>query len=319
MAKPLAGRCLLDMRLIVMSWFTQLCMREWARGPTRQMEAMAADRIPPGPELEAVFGKWLQMAAAVGQIIAVLHLPGYKRAASVISVLIALHDAENDQAVLLKSIKADTAAMRAGPLKEALRSIGDAQRVGPADPSWDTYTRRAESKLSEARELVSGPQEEAFVEFNHGVVWLAMGHQANASHHLELSAAAAARAADLLVRKASYALEDARPSPVGPRISRHAVDGIVAGAMVLTFGFAMYPGSAALGVRIAAERRACEDLKELIGFYNLIQQTASVVSGEIKPQFLALDGPRLVKNTQNHAVRRGPFTYTEPEYTLTRR
>ncbi len=292
-------------------------MREWARGPTTLlMEAMAADRIPPGPELEAVFGKWLQMAAAVGQIIAVLHLPGYKRAAAAIGVLIALHDAENDQAVLLKSIKADTAAMRAGPLKEALRSIGDAQRVGPADPSWDTYTRRAEGKLSQARELVSSPQEEAFVEFNHGVVWLAMGHQANAAHHLELSTAAAARAVDLLVRKASYALEDARPSPVGPRISRHAVDGIVAGAMVLTFGFAMYPGSAALGVRIAAERRACEDLKELIGFYNLIQQTASVVSGETRPQFLALVGPELVANTQNRAVRRGPSTYTEPEYTL---
>jgi hypothetical protein len=116
---------------------------------------MTVDGIPPEPETEAVFGRWLQLAVTVGRIAATLHLPGYKQASTAVGLLIALIDAENDQAGLLKSIKADTAALRAGPLKEALRSMRDAQRVGPADSSWDTFIRRAEGKLSEARELVS--------------------------------------------------------------------------------------------------------------------------------------------------------------------
>jgi hypothetical protein len=164
----------------------------------------------------------------------------------------------------------------------------DARRVGPTDSSWDIFIRRAEDKLSEARQLVSGPQEAALVEFNLGIVWLAMGHQGNASHHLELSAACATRVVNEYVRKASYALEDARPSPVRPRFSRTAVRRVVRASTRLV-GI-----PEALGApKIAAERHTCNDLKDYIGFYNLIQRTASGASGDVKPQYLILDGPRL--------------------------
>ena len=79
---------------------------------------MTLDGIPPGPEMEAVFGRWLQIATTIGRLVSLLHLPGHQQASAVIGALLALNDAENetDQIALLKSIKADTAALRVGPL-----------------------------------------------------------------------------------------------------------------------------------------------------------------------------------------------------------
>ena len=239
--------------------------------------AMTLEGIPSSPETEAVFGGWLEVATRVGRFVS--QLPGLHGASVVIGLLTALNDAQNDQTALLRSIKADTAALRVAPLKEALHSLEDAQRVGLTDSSWSTFIGRAEAKLSEARELVSSPQEEAFVEFNLGIVWLAIGNKGNASHHLELSAACATRVVDEYVRKASYALEDARPSPVRRRISRKSVRRLGLAANIL-----LVPALAAgppLSAKMAAERRTCSDLKDFIGFYNLIQHTASGVSIQI--------------------------------------
>jgi hypothetical protein len=196
---------------------------------------MASEWVPSEPEANVAFGKWLQMAGTVGQLISILHVPGYNKVSVITGLLITLSDAQNDQAALLRSIKADTAALRAGPLREALRSIGDAK----------------------------------------------------------------------------YAVEGKRPIPVKPRFSRKVAERAEGGFIMLTGGL---PGMIAVATVIGVERRACNNLKEFIGFYNLIQRTAIAVSGGSKPQYLALDGPKMIP--RGRVIRaRDTETFTEPEFT----
>jgi hypothetical protein len=147
---------------------------------------MSLEAIPPEPGMKDVFGGWDEVATAVGQLVS--QLPGLGGAQAVVGLLLALLNAQDSQSGLLKSIKADIAALRIAPYKEALHSLEDARRVGPAYPSWDTFIRRAEAKLSEARELASDLREEGLVEYNRGIVYLMLGDQVNARYHLQQSA-----------------------------------------------------------------------------------------------------------------------------------
>jgi hypothetical protein len=144
---------------------------------------MSLEAVPPDPAAEDVFGRWSEIAGAVVRFVS--QLPGLRNGSVVMDLLLVFTDAQRGQTALLKSIKADTAALRVAPLKEALQSLEDARRVGPTDPLWDTFIRRAEANLSTARTLVSGPHEQALVEFNQGIVYLTMGHEDNARYHLE--------------------------------------------------------------------------------------------------------------------------------------
>jgi hypothetical protein len=254
---------------------------------------MTLEGIPPGPETEDVFGGWLEIAATVGQFVSALHLPGYRGASAVVNLLTALTAAQDGQTALLRSIKADTAALRMAPLKEALLSLEDARRVGPADSSWDTFIRRAEAKLSEARALVSGLQEEALVEYNLGIVYLAIGHQGNARHSLEQSAGCANRTVNEYVRKARSMIRDDRPDRLKrwelPKTGQRVLAGGAIAASMVTFGtYTLAYGGLKEATVNAARRRACHDLKDFLGFYNLIQHTASRTSGDAKPRYLTL-------------------------------
>jgi hypothetical protein len=296
---------------------------------------MSLEATPPNPQVGDVIGRWLGVANRVMPFIA--QLPGLQGVSVVVPLLGALNDIENDQIALLKSIKADTAALRENPFKLALSRMEDARRVGPADSSWNTFLSSAEASLSEARGLVGSQQEKSLVEFNLGVVWLAKNHQANALHYFEESTQSAIRAVNDYVRRARSALTDDRPSPIRPRqlVSPEMADmlggaGAVAGIVgmaalsVFTAGLALpVVAGGAAGAYTAAqakrvrERQACKELADFLGFYNLTQRAVSVVSGNTKPEYLTLEGPaQAAEEPRIKASIKNMARLLEPEYTL---
>jgi len=280
---------------------------------------MTLESLPSGPEAEELFGGWLEIAVTVGRFVS--QLPGYGGVSAVVNLLAALTDAQDGRTALLRSIKADTAAMRIAPLKGALLSLQEARRVGPADPLWDTFIRRAEDSLSKALALVSGPQEEALVEFNLGVVYLMMGHPDSARHHLGQSVQCADRVVNEYMQKEAFAIDDLRPladRPPGQLLKRNN-----AGSFAVTLGLSMVSKGVVSGPYVEAMtpwvRRACRDLQRFISFYNLIQRTASSVSGNARPRYLVLDGPTqpLIKGL--FTGRRDQDSWFEYPYVLSQR
>lgn len=251
---------------------------------------MSWESIPPGPETENLFGGWLEIAQMVARFVS--QLPGHGGASVVVDLLGALTDAQDGQAALLKSIKADTAALRKSPWKQAVESLADARRVGPTDPSWGRFLDRAEAKLSEARQLVSDMREAALVEYDRGIVWLFIGHEVNARYYLQEGVQCADRVVDEYVRKSGGAIEDLRTErrPTRFRGRDAATLAAMLGTVAITNGL-LSPNGNYLDAMTLGGRRACRNLERFIGFYNLIQRTASSVSGGAQPRYLVLSGP----------------------------
>jgi hypothetical protein len=251
---------------------------------------MTMEGISPGPEAEDLFGGWIEIAATVSRFVS--QLPGFRGGSVVTDLLAALTDTQVGQAALLKSIKADTAALRKKPFKVALQSLEDARRVGPDHPSWDTFLRRAEDNFVEAGTLVSGSQEKAFVEFDLAIVYLAMGDEVNSRHHIEQSVQCADRAVNEYMQIGRGAITDGRPREEIPEFKMTATAGVflagAIGGMWVTGGALNWGYAKALTPQC---RKACHELKGFLGFYNLIQRTASSVSGGAQPRYLTLDGP----------------------------
>jgi hypothetical protein len=253
---------------------------------------MTLEPMPPSPEEENLFGGWLEIAATIGRFIS--PLPGLPGGSVIMDLLAALTGAQDTQTGLLKSIKADTAALRMNPFRVALQSLQDAQRVGPAHPSWGTFIRRAEDKFIEASKLVSGPQE-ALVEFNLTIVYLMMEDEANTRYHAEQSVQCADRVVDEYVRSSGTAIADCRilpaeRTPKGLRARDFGSLAVTLGTVAITLGILSPPGSY-LDAMTPWGRRALRDLERFIGFYNLIQRTASSISGDAQPRYLVLSGP----------------------------
>jgi hypothetical protein len=253
---------------------------------------MDLEAIPPEPEMKDVFGGWEQIAAAVGRVVA--QLPALGGSPGITSLLVALLDAQTGQADLLKSIKADTLALRTAPYKEAMHSLDAARRVGPGDRFWNIYIERAEAKLSEAQELVSDLREQTLVEYNRAIVYFTMGHQENGRYYIEQSCQHADQVVNEYLQKAKDFITDRRPVPAAkPRgLPKAAKNALEAGEVVVGFATIGTYFYARAGVQIAIDRpkeRARRDLQSFIGFYNLIQHTASKVSDNIKPQYLTLE------------------------------
>jgi hypothetical protein len=253
---------------------------------------MAPGMASPGKGSGEVFGVWAGIALKAGRLISRLGiLPGGSEAVDLLGALV---DAQNSQSALLKSIKADTAALRNERYKVALNSMAEALRVGPRDPLWAINIRRAEDNLSHALALVSGPNEQALVEYNLWIVYLAMGSGGSACHHLELSMECAKRAVNGYVLQARSLLHDARPAAEHVRRERSetAQDVVAAAnavALVGTVGLWSLVASAASAPGGRIKSRACRELGEFIGFYNLLQYTVSGIRGDAEPQYLVLE------------------------------
>ena len=162
------------------------------------------------PQME-IFGQLGKLAVAAGQVVS--QLPGLDGLSPVVNLLATLLQVQESQITLLKSIKADTTALRSAPFKEALHSLEDAQLVGPKHPYWNTYIHRAEDRMSEAYELASGPRERAVIEYNRGIIHLTLGFQDIAGRHLRRSQEFAKQVVDQYGRKAKDWVSDERPNP----------------------------------------------------------------------------------------------------------
>jgi hypothetical protein len=74
-----------------------------------------------------------------------------------------------------------------------------------------------------------------------------------------------------------------------PKTGQRVLAGGAIAASMVTFGtYTLAYGGLKEATVNAARRRACHDLKDFLGFYNLIQHTASRTSGDAKPRYLTL-------------------------------
>ena len=246
------------------------------------------------PQME-IFGRLGELAVAAGRVVS--KLPGLDGLSPVVDLLATLLQVQESQITLLKSIKADTTALRSAPFKEALHSLEDARLVGPRHPYWNTYIHRAEDKMSEAYELASGPRERAVIEYNRGVIHLTLGFQDIADRHLRRGQEFATQVVDQYGRKAKDYVSDERPNPAWQK-RKWALTTLNATAYTVLFGTAGFAAPLIGGyaaVRESRKQSLCDDLNAFPPFHNLIEDTASRVSGEGKPQYLALSPVRDVK------------------------
>lgn len=225
-------------------------------------------------------GRWLPVAQSISQLALQLHgMPG---ASMVLGLLVAVTDPEGSPEGLLRSIKADTSALRMAPLRTAMQALSDARRVGQEHSEWSRYIDRADDELSRARSLASGPNEVAVIEFNHGVVYLLRGDETNALHHLRLSARASDDAVSLYMRWGYNILDRREPRvikkwPLAARI-----------ALMPTFPVLLAGGAVYTAATMPMRRRSMRELREFISFYNLIQHTLNSVGGD-DPRYLKIE------------------------------
>jgi hypothetical protein len=109
------------------------------------------------------------------------------------------------------------------------------------------------------------------------------------------------------VLKARASIRDDRPDGVQRKLPKAARAALAVGAGL---GRATGVGQVAWDVTARRVRdKACRDLKDFICFYNLIQDTASRVSGDAKPRYLAVNrvykpnpkDPWLTRREREHA------------------
>ena len=244
-----------------------------------------------------ILGRWLPLAASIGNLVLQLHAGSPISAAS--QLIASLSDGEGGQSGLLASIKADTAALRKGPFRAAMEDLKGAQRVGPHDAYWPIYASRAEERLSQARALASGNEEAAVIEFYHAMVFLMMNHQANAIHHMRLSDQLATELLDSYARW-TWDIRDARSSSrkssAGDRSLRKVLKWptaakVAAAPAIMAYGLGWvtwYAGG------YLVRRHGDVRVKNYIEPYNLIQYALSSVGGG-QPKYVALKakpGPR---------------------------
>lgn len=240
---------------------------------------MSPDVNPPAAGGRETFGRWMPVAALLARH--AFELAGVPGGSAVVDVVVALVDVQGGgHAGLLSSIKDDTATVRAAPLNEALQCLDDAKRVGPEDPLWDNYIRRAEERLGQARQLADGrPAEIALVEFNLAMVFWVMGHAVNTRHHLEQSVRFAERTVNGYVNQARFSLDDRRP--LNRRAPRPKEPGIMVG--LGTAALFLATGGLALAGYVYArrphEQKAINELKAFLDLYNVIHRAASSSTG----------------------------------------
>ncbi|MFQ6330939.1 hypothetical protein ACLMAL_33075 [Nocardia sp. CWNU-33] len=267
---------------------------------------MASDAPPSGGQAGRIFGPLVDVAIPLAKIVG--PATGLSGLPAVVDLIAALINIQVGQAAALRSIKADTAILRNSPMREGLKLLEDARRVGPDDGHWRTYITRAEERLSTARTLVRGPAEETLVEFNIAVAFLALEHRKETRHHLELSRLCAEQAIDVYIRRAKpgYIRDISRcrerPAEQAPswREWREVFTGTGRNVYAMfdmpdddpwRSGFKHLPVETVIGYAISpiaapfftvynvprgfSNRRAIQELKGFIDLYNLVQLGAS--------------------------------------------
>lgn len=253
---------------------------------------MAIDDLS-GARAHEVCGGWAKVAVELAGVLAELHgIPG---AGAVARLLDSLVDTQCSQDSVLRSIKADTSALRNEHFLSGLNRLGDARHAGPAHPMWEVYLTSAEEHLSSARSLVRDATEEMLVEFNLSMVLLMRGHRDQAARHLGQSSQAADRALGEYLQAQWWdysgagndgsspmqVITDMRPDfphapprrtgPFWDGISlMWALSGIFSGGLTLLFGL-LYV--------LERKRRLFGQLERFIWLYNVNEYAASSITG----------------------------------------
>jgi hypothetical protein len=148
-------------------------------GGGQASELPVVDAPPPGE------GRWRGLADA--SAVFALARSGVPGADSALGLIRALYDIEDDQARMLHSIERDVELLRKGPFLSGRLLLSEAARMGPADPEYRNMLRGAKDKFYEAEPLAATVQGRAVVEFNLGLVWLALERPEDARHWLQES------------------------------------------------------------------------------------------------------------------------------------
>lgn len=253
---------------------------------------MAIDDLS-GARGHEVYGGWAKVAVELAGVVAELH--GVPGAGAVARLLDSLIDTQCSQDSMLRSIKADTSALRNEHFLSGLNRLGDARQAGPAHPMWEVYLSSAEEHLSSARSLVRDATEEMLVEFNLSMVLLMRGYRDQAARHLGQSTQAADRALGEYLQaqwwdysgagndgsEPKQVITDMRPDVdhAPPRRSGSFWDGIFimwALSGVFSCGLTLLCGMLYV---LARKRHLFGQLERFICLYNVNEYAASSITG----------------------------------------
>jgi hypothetical protein len=254
---------------------------------------------------------WLEVATAAAS--AAVNLPATLHGTRLaVALITAVADVRNN-ASLLESIKADTTALRNAPFKHGLDELELAKYLAPSNPRWAYHVRAAESSLRKSLPLARDYRETAVIEFYLTVANIALGQKDEAHYHIDR----ARKAADIIVNtyahRAEYVISDSRGmKPKTPGIKK-IWDSPVWGVAIFASGgtFLLWGGAVTKAVGVKARA----DLRDFLGFYNLIQHTGAAVGGaDFGARYIALSGPNKTKGMSKYSLGSTPVpSIPQPE------
>jgi hypothetical protein len=162
-------------------------------GSGQASELPVVDAPPPGDS------RWRGLAEATA--VFALARSGVPGAENALGLIRALYAIEDDQTRMLHSIERDAALLRKGPFLAGRLLVSEARRMGPADPEYRPMLSGAKDKFYEAEPLAATVHDRAVVEFNLGMVWLALGRPEDARHWLLQSYQSARVVIDALAKQ----------------------------------------------------------------------------------------------------------------------
>jgi hypothetical protein len=254
----------------------------------------------------AVASKVAKVAIAIGKVV-----PGVSEAADVLNALVEVEDSDSG---LLKSIKADTVALRNKHFKAGVRSLREATLARDDEELWKFHIDRAQHNLHDAIDLVNDDEELAQVELNLAIVYLAKGNVKQAQRRLAHSSTAANRAVASYLRKPwpwwealraldaedkdkNYQfLEDHRSAASDTAQSDKWMENMkgvtelsLVGLTVFGLGVgALTAGKAMEFYQVHKERQEIRKLVDFLDFYNLNEYLAAAVTPGRHANYVAL-------------------------------
>lgn len=254
---------------------------------------MAADHSKGDP-----FGGWFDVVASTAG--AAASLSGAVHGTKLLVALITTIMNARSNSSLLKSIKADTTALRNKPFKHGIDELQLASSLTLPNARWTYHVNAAESSLREALPLARNSQETAAIEYYTAVANIALSQKDEAIYHINQARTAADMIVNTCVHAAHYTLNDARTvKPETPGI-RKVWDNPWWGPATLASG-----GTLLLAFPLVIKGigyRVRQDLKDFVSFYNLIQYTQAAISdNSFQANYIALEGP--VKPSRNSPAK----------------
>jgi hypothetical protein len=144
--------------------------------------------------------KWFSLVSSVAKFGPVqAALPGSEH---ILPMIKALYDIEDEQVKVLNCIDSNVKLLKEGPFRAGRLLVSEANRIGDRDGEGRRLLESAKDRFYDAQPLASSVQERALVEMHLGLVWLALGRDADARYWLEQSYQSARVVIDTLTKQA---------------------------------------------------------------------------------------------------------------------